>query len=290
MWLWQKNWGQYPYPLILGWPPSWKICCMMLGLDSLKQWWQAQVGQFFSMGDIQWERAWLQARLEMPHSYSQEQVCGLENSAYLATDLMTIQEGRRAIAQAVSDHWVKVRGPGHPCVNLLAQQPFWFDPPRSSPPKNGSGDGGSDHQPSPHWPSRGQECNRHWRDQRPQSPQFPSPWFESNWSSLSMASLMSSRSDRSDGSRCPRRGRQALRGRSSHEDKPPHLQGWGCQRCSNLPELEVGFNGILMCRVQAWHPPTLCNKILERLSWRVGMELWYRYNIGWCVDNLGWTL
>ena len=30
----------------------------------------------------------------------------------------------------------------------------------------------------------------------------------------------------------------ALRGRSSPEDKPPCLQGQGCQRCSNLPELE----------------------------------------------------
>ena len=31
-------------------------------------------------------------------------------------------------------------------MNLLAQPPFQFDPPRSSPPKDGSGDGGSDHQ------------------------------------------------------------------------------------------------------------------------------------------------
>ena len=48
--------------------------------------------------------------------------------AYLATDPMTIQESRRVIAQAVSDHQVKVRGPGHPHVNLLAQQSFQFDP------------------------------------------------------------------------------------------------------------------------------------------------------------------
>ena len=44
--------------------------------------------------------------------------------AYLAADPMTIQEGKRAIAQAISDNWVKVRGPRCPCVNLLAQQPF----------------------------------------------------------------------------------------------------------------------------------------------------------------------
>ena len=34
--------------------------------------------------------------------------------AYLTTDPMTVQEGRRAIAQAVSDNRVKARGPGHP--------------------------------------------------------------------------------------------------------------------------------------------------------------------------------
>ena len=42
-------------------------------------------------------------------------------SACLATDPMTIQEGRRAIAQAVSDHQVKGRGPGSAHVNLSAR-------------------------------------------------------------------------------------------------------------------------------------------------------------------------
>ena len=128
--------------------------------------------------------------------------------AYLVSDPMTIQEGRKAIAQAVSDWWVKVRGPGCPHVNLLAQHPFWFDPPRSSPPKDVSGNGGSDNQQSPHWPSRGWECNRYW----PQSPWFPSPspdhGLKSDQSSLSIASLMLSRSDQSDRSRHPRWGRQ----------------------------------------------------------------------------------
>ena len=59
--------------------PLWKICCAVLELDSPKQLWHARVGQFFSMRDIQWGRAWLQMRLEMLHSYSQEQVHGLEN-------------------------------------------------------------------------------------------------------------------------------------------------------------------------------------------------------------------
>ena len=132
--------------------------------------------------------------------------------AYLAAGPMTIQQGRRAIAETISDCQVKVRGPGCPHVNPPAQQPFWFDSPRCSPLKDASGDGGSNHQLSPCWPSTDQECNRCWRDQRLQSPWFPSPsldfGFESDWSSLSMASLMLSRSDRSDGSRHPRRGRR----------------------------------------------------------------------------------
>ena len=124
---------------------------------------------------------------------------------------MTIQEVRQAIVQAVTDHWVKARGPGHPCVNLLAQQPIRFHPPRGSPMKDAHRDGGSDHQPSPHWPPRGQEHNRHQRDQRILSPQFPSPspdcGFESDRSSLSTTSLKLSRSDRSDRSQHPRQGR-----------------------------------------------------------------------------------
>ena len=66
--------------------------------------------------------------LGMPHSYSHEQDTWVGKLAYLTTDPMTIQEGRRAIAQAIPDCQVKARGPGCPHVNLLAQQPFQFDP------------------------------------------------------------------------------------------------------------------------------------------------------------------
>ena len=76
-------------------------------------------------------------------------------SAYLTADPMTIQEGKRAIAQAVSDNRVKVRGPGHPWVNLLAQQPFKFNTQRIFPPKDVSRDYGSDDQRTPQWPSQG---------------------------------------------------------------------------------------------------------------------------------------
>ena len=56
--------------------------------------------------------------------------------AYLTADPMTIQEGRRAIAQAVLDNRVKAREPGHLQVNLLVQQPFKFNTPRTSPPRD----------------------------------------------------------------------------------------------------------------------------------------------------------
>ena len=119
-------------------------------------------------------------------------------AAYLTADPLTIQEGRRAIAQAISDCQIKARGPGCLHVNLPAQQPFQFDSPRSSPLKDVSGDGGSCHPPSPHQPSRGQEHNRCWTDQRSPPPRSPSPspdhGFESDWSLLLTASSMSSRS------------------------------------------------------------------------------------------------
>ena len=131
---------------------------------------------------------------------------------YLTTDPMTIQEGRRAIAQAVLENRVKARGPRCLRVNLPAQQPFQFNAIRTSPPKDVSGDCSSNYPQSPRWPSRGQECNRRWRDQRPPSPRFPSPsldcGFESDRSSLSTTSSMSSRSNRSDGSRHCRQDRQ----------------------------------------------------------------------------------
>ena len=40
--------------------------------------------------------------------------------AYLTANHMTLQEGKRAIAQVISDHRVKPRGPGHPQVYLPA--------------------------------------------------------------------------------------------------------------------------------------------------------------------------
>ena len=73
-------------------------------------------------------------------------------SAYLTTDAMTIQEGRRAIVQAISDKRVKVRGSGCPWVNPPAQQPFRFNTPRASPPKDTSIHYGSEDQQTPQQP------------------------------------------------------------------------------------------------------------------------------------------
>ena len=143
----------------------------------------------------------------MPHSYSLEWVHGLGKPAYLAADPITIQEGWWVIAQAMTDCWVKTRGLGHPCVNLQTQQPFRFDCPRDSPRKDIPRDVSPNCQLLLHWPLRGQNCNRHWRDHWLPSPS-PDGGFESDRSSLSMASLMSSMSDRSEGSQHPQCGRQ----------------------------------------------------------------------------------
>ena len=69
--------------------------------------------------------------------------------AYLTADPMTIQEGRRAIAQAILDNRVKARGPGCPGVNLPAKQPFKFNTPRASPTRDMSIHYGSDDEQAP---------------------------------------------------------------------------------------------------------------------------------------------
>ena len=71
-------------------------------------------------------------------------------SPYLAANPMTIPEGKRAITQAVSANTVKVRGPGHPHVNLLAQQSFQFNAQKVPPPEDMSGDCGFDNPQIPH--------------------------------------------------------------------------------------------------------------------------------------------
>ena len=173
--------GPVPHPLTLGWPPLWKMCCAMLELDSPKQWWQAQVGQFFSIGDVQWGRGLTTDEARDTTFLLTGAGMWVGKLAYLAAYPMTIQEGKRAIVQAVTDHQVKARGPGCPQVNLPAQQDFQFNPPRSSPPKDASGDCSSDYPLSPVWPYRGWEYNRHWRGPKASITlvpfTFPRLWF-----------------------------------------------------------------------------------------------------------------
>ena len=87
--------------------------------------------------------------------------------AYLTANHMTLQEGKRAITRAISDHRVKARGPGCPRVNLLAQQPFTFNTSRTSPPGDQSAHEVPEDRWIPQWPSCGQGHNRRRRDQRP---------------------------------------------------------------------------------------------------------------------------
>ena len=89
----------------------------------------------------------------MLHSPSQVQGHGWGKSAYLTADLVTLQEGKRAKTQAVSDHRVKARGPGHPRVNLPAQQPFMFNTSRTSPLGDALAPYGSDRGRTPRQPS-----------------------------------------------------------------------------------------------------------------------------------------
>ena len=91
---------------------------------------------------------------------------------------------------------------------------------------------------------------------------------------------MSSRSDLSDWSRHSRWDRW-------HQEEGAHMK-------INLPVFKdkddkdvVTYQSwrwdLTVYRHAGWqwlHPLTLCNKILARLSWRAGMELWYRYKLG----------
>ena len=56
-------------------------------------------------------------------------------SAYLTADPMTIQEGKRAIAQAASDNRVKARGPGCPPCESTGPTALPIQYPKNFPSK-----------------------------------------------------------------------------------------------------------------------------------------------------------
>ena len=134
--------------------------------------------------------------------------------------------------QAITNCLAKARGPEHPWVNLLTQQTFRLDHPRDSPRKETPGDASSDHQPLPHQPLRGQNHKRHWRDQSQPLPQLPSPslhcGFESIGAPLLTALLMSSMSDRSEGSQHSQCGRQHREDRTHMKKYLPVFKRGGC--------------------------------------------------------------
>ena len=128
-------------------------------------------------------------------------------SAYFTTDPMTIPEGKRAIAQAVSDHRVKARGLEHPCVNLLAQQPFQFNGQRVSPQKMCLETAVLTIPECPIGPPEAENATGDEETKGLNHPDFLHLHWTvglSDRSSLSTTSSMSSRSDRSDRSRLSR--------------------------------------------------------------------------------------
>ena len=149
------------------------------------------------MGDIQWGRAWPWMRLEMPHSYSQELEHRLENWPTLPQIQWQFKRVKGPLPKLQQDHRVKVRETRtSPCESAsptilsglipleVALQRMCLENVQVQLPTV-----------TPWQPSRGLEHNRHWRDQMPQSPQFPSPspdcGFESNRGWLSTNSSMS---------------------------------------------------------------------------------------------------
>ena len=134
---------------------------------------------------------------------------------YLATDPLTIREGQQAIAQAITECWIKVRGPGHPQTHPTLPQPFRFYHPGESPQKENTNCVGLHPQPSPYRPSRGKDRGQWQQGWRPvwSWPPSPSPdqGLESDRSLVSTASSVSSQSDRSKGSWHSWHGRQHRR-------------------------------------------------------------------------------
>ena len=168
----------------------------------------------------------------------------VEKSAYLTADPMTIQEGRWAIAQAITDCQVKARGQNIPVLISLPNNPSGLtpqeDPLRRTPlgtvvliinlhltsPQGAENvidvreTKGLHHLHSPHLSQI--------VDLRVTGIHYP--WLP--WCHLGLTGEMDL---------TPQMRETALRGWSLHEDKPPCLQGQGCQRCCYLPELEVGL-------------------------------------------------
>ena len=142
-------------------------------------------------------------------------------------------------------------------------QPFRFYHPGDSPQKDCPRDASFGHQPSPHRLQRGQDNNWHGRDQRLLPPRSPSPsqdhGFESNWSSVLTASLVSSQSD-------------------------------GCEGCHHIPELEMGLDGIPSCGMPGLYPPSIHHLVLARVPQKTSAKFGDGYNLRQCAYHTRQTL
>ena len=133
-------------------------------------------------------------------------------------------------------------------------------------------------------------CNRRWRDQRPQSPRFPSPspdhGFESDRSSLSMASLISSQSDCSDGSRCSRQGRR-------HQEETRmkiNLLIFKDEDTKDAVTYQSWRWDLTVYRCAGCRDRTLLPYAIRSIQGYLGelvAEFWYRHNFRRCISHTG---
>ena len=102
-----------------------------------------------------------------------------------------------------------------------------------------------------------------------------------------MASLMSSRSDRSDRYLCPQRGRQ-------HEEEGAHMKinllVFKDEDAKDAVTYQSWRWDLMVYQCAGCRDCTLLHYAMRSLQgypWRASMELQYGYNLGQCVDNLG---
>ena len=138
-------------------------------------------------------------------------------SAHLNTHPLSLQEGHWVIALAITDWWVKARGPGCPHSHQVIPKTFRFCGRDESPQEERSHstnehikESGSGHQPSHHRPQQvwdhGPQQLDHWVVQPLAHPPSLDHGFKSDMSLASMASSVLSWSDRLEGSQCPHHG------------------------------------------------------------------------------------
>ena len=72
-----------------------------------------------------------------------------------------------SITQAIMEHQIEARGPGHPQSHLMTPQQFRFYCGDESPQEEHIEDAGLDHHPPHHRPWQGRDCDWWQRNPRP---------------------------------------------------------------------------------------------------------------------------